>query len=179
MRKYTYGWPTGAFTKVMHTDWLSRALKQQAAVLLFVMGGFASAQSQETSLALIRPEALAPAPAPFVKAAFAAELPQTPSHKFWDRKNRLLFVGVAATATADFAVTRANLQGGGQELNPVTRIFSGSTAGLAVNFAGETAGVIGLSYLLHKTGHHKLERFVSMTDIGASSAAVAYGLAHR
>ena len=179
MRKYRYGWPMGAFTKVMHTDWLNKGLRHGAAVLIFVAAGLASAQSQEASLAMIRPEALAPAPAPFVKAAFATELPQAPSHKFWDRENRLLFAGVAASATADFAVTRANLQGGGQELNPITRVFSGSTAGLAVNFAGETAGVIGLSYLLHKTGHHKLERFVSMTDIGASSAAVAYGLAHR
>jgi hypothetical protein len=34
----------------------------------------------------------------------------------------------------------------GRELNPVARVFSGSTEGLALNFAGETAGVIGLSY---------------------------------
>ena len=29
--------------------------------------------------------------APFVKAAFATELPQAPSHKFWDGENRQLF----------------------------------------------------------------------------------------
>ena len=79
-------------------------------------------------------------------------------HKFWDRKNQFLFVAVGALNAADFAVTRSNLQSGGKELNPLTRPFSGSTAGLAVNFAGETAGVIGLSYFFHKTGHHKLER---------------------
>jgi len=177
MRKYKYGWPMEAFTKVMQTDWLSAALRYRAAVLLFVMASFGSAQSQEASFAMLRPEAMAPAP--MVKAAFATELPQAPSHRFWDRENRILFTAVAASATADFAVTRANLQGGGQELNPVARVFSGSTAGLAVNFAAETAGVIGLSYLFHKTGHHKLERFVSMTDIGASAGAVAYGLGHR
>ena len=162
----------------MQTNWLSAAFKCRAAVLLLLVTGVCgSAQSQQASFAMLRPEAMAPAP--MVKAAFATELPQAPSHKFWDRENRLLFAGVAASATADFAVTRANLQSGGQELNPVARVFSGSTAGLAVNFAGETAGVIGLSYLLHKTGHHKLERFVSMTDIGASAGAVAYGLGHR
>jgi len=33
-----------------------------------------------------------------------------------------------------------------------------SAPGLAVNFVGETVGVISLSYFLHKTGYHKLER---------------------
>jgi len=41
-----------------------------------------------------------------------------------------------------------------------------------MNFAGETAGVIGLSYFFHKTGHHRLERAVSMLNIGSSAAAV-------
>lgn len=80
---------------------------------------------------------------------------------------------------ADFAVTRANLQSGGQELNPMVRVFGRSTAGLAVNFAGETAGVVGLSYLFHKTGHHRLERMVSLVNVGASTGAVSYGLTHR
>lgn len=102
-----------------------------------------------------------------------------PAHKFWDRQNRILFVAAAASNAADFAVTRANLQSGGQELNPVVRVFGRSTAGLALNFAGETAGVISLSYFFHKTGHHKLERAVSLVDIGASSGAVGYGLAAR
>jgi hypothetical protein len=81
--------------------------------------------------------------------------------------------------TADFAVTRANLRSGGQELNPVVRVFGQSSAGLAVNFIGETAGVISLSYFFHKTGHHKLERAVSLINIGSSAGAVGYGLAHR
>lgn len=61
----------------------------------------------------------------------------------------------------------------------MTRIFSGSTAGLAANFAGETAGVIGLSYYFHNTGHHQLERIVPMLNLGTSSFAVAYDLRHR
>jgi kynureninase len=61
----------------------------------------------------------------------------------------------------------------------VTRVFTGSTPRLAVNFAGETAGVVGLSYIFHKTGHHKLERAVSMLNMSASGAAVTYDLAHR
>ena len=100
-------------------------------------------------------------------------------HRFWDKRNTALFVAATALNGADFAVTRANLQSGGRELNPVVRIFGRSSAGLAVNFIGETAGVISISYFFHKTGHHKLERMVSLVNIGSSAGAVAYGLANR
>jgi hypothetical protein len=110
----------------------------------------------------------------------ASLLPEAPSlHKFWDNENRALFTTVAALSAADFALTRSILQNGGKELNPVTRLFSGSTAGLAANFAGETAGIIGLSYFFHKTGHHQLERLTPMLNIGASAFAVIYDLNHR
>ena len=100
-------------------------------------------------------------------------------HKFWDNQNRALFAAVAVSSTADFFVTRANLQNGGQELNPLVRVFGRSTPGLALNFAGETAGVVSLSYFFHKTNHHRLERIVSIVNVGASAGAVGYGLAHR
>jgi hypothetical protein len=122
------------------------------------------------------------APTPLVEAltpAAARPASMGDQHKFWDKQNRALFVAAAALNGADFAVTRDNLQRGGQELNPVVRVFGRSTAGLAVNFIGETAGVVSISYVLHKTGHHKLERMVSMVNIGSSAAAVSYGLTHR
>jgi hypothetical protein len=118
-------------------------------------------------------EATAPVPALITTSIVGTE------HKFWDKENCALFVAAAALNGADFAVTLSNLQNGGQELNPVVRVFGRSTAGLAVNFVGETAGVIGLSYFFHKTGHHKLERAVSLVNIGSSAGAVSYGLAHR
>jgi len=105
--------------------------------------------------------------------------PATGEHKFWDRQNKLFFVSAAALNGADFAVTRSNLQSGGRELNPIVRVFGSSTTGLALNFVGETAGIVSLSYVFHKTGHHKLERYVSMVNLGASAGAVSYGLAHR
>jgi hypothetical protein len=113
-----------------------------------------------------------------VSPALVATSSETSVHKFWDKENYALFAGVAATSSADFVVTRSNLQGGGQELNPVVRIFGRSTAGLAVNFAGETAGVVGVCYFLHRTGHHRLERLTSMVNMGASAGAVTYGLTH-
>jgi hypothetical protein len=76
-------------------------------------------------------------------------------------------------------VTLSNLQSFGQELNPVVRMFGRSTAGLAANFIGETAGVLTLSYFFHKTGHHKLERAVSLMNIASSAGAVTFDLTHR
>lgn len=101
------------------------------------------------------------------------------THKFWDKPNKFLFIAAGAGAAADFAVTRANLQSGGRELNPMVRPFGHSSAGLAMNFAGETAAVISLSYFFHKTGHHKMERAVSIVNIASSTSAVSYGLIHR
>lgn len=100
-------------------------------------------------------------------------------HRFWDRENRVLFATGGAFAAADFWVTHANLARGGKELNPVTRVFSGSTPGLAANFALETGSVVAIGYIFHKTGHHKLERITSFVNIGASASAVSYSLAHR
>ena len=109
------------------------------------------------------------------------ELPQSAeaSHKFWDRKNKVLFLTAAALNGADFVVTRSNLQSGGQELNPIVRVFGRSTPALALNFVGETAGVVTISYFFHKTGHHRLEHVVSYVNIGSSAGAVTYGLKHR
>ena len=122
-----------------------------------------------------------PMPVPVIEHASAfisPPQPMTTEHKFWDRENKVLFFAAAALNGADFAITRSNLQGGGRELNPVVRMFGRSTAGLAVNFAGETVGVISVSFFFHKTGHHKLERWVSIVNIGPSAVAVGYGLAH-
>jgi hypothetical protein len=122
-------------------------------------------------------EAYVSAAAPIVPFVGAGREPAT--HRFWDGENRALFALTAGSAAADFYVTHANLASGGRELNPVTRILSGSTAGLAANFAMETGSVVGISYLFHKTGHHKLERLTSVVNIGGSIGAVTYGLAHR
>jgi hypothetical protein len=120
-------------------------------------------------------------PVPVVQPAstFVSATPTIEQHKFWDRENSVLFAASAALSVADFAVTRANLQNGGKEMNPVVRIFGSSSAGLAANFVGENAGIIGLSYFFHKTGHHKLERVVSMVNIAGSAGAVSFGLASR
>lgn len=150
-------------------------------ILLALLTLAGPARAQDVSFALLHPPSApeAMAPAPIVVPVQPTTLPEAPSHRFWDRENTVLFATSAAFSAADFFVTRANLQNGGRELNPVTNLFGHSTAGLAVNFAGENLGLIGMSYMFHKTGHHKLERAVSMLNIGASAGAVSFGIAHR
>lgn len=137
-------------------------------------------ETASVSLAAPMPTSAEPLPV----GGFALVAAITPSrgpvvHSFWDRENCILFAATGAMATADFFVTHANLASGGQELNPMTRLFTGSTPMLASNFALQTAGVIGVSYLFHKTGHHKLERLTSILNTSASSGAVLFDLTQR
>lgn len=143
-----------------------------------------------TVIVCVRPALLAQGPLPdapvpvhgaepAATSAFITPTTTENTHKFWDAKNSALFATVLAFDGADFAVTRSNLQHGGRELNPMVRVFGRSTAGLAANFASEGIGTVALSYFFHRTGHHKLERMVSVVNIGGSATAVGYGLAHR
>jgi hypothetical protein len=136
-----------------------------------------AAATTERSALVIRSNMRTITPALLVSVPTLEEKPL--EHRFWDRQNRTLFAMNAALAGADFAITQRNLNHSGKELNPLTRMLSGSTPGLAANFAMETGGVIGVSYLFHKTGHHKLERMTSCVNLSASAFAVSYGLAHR
>jgi hypothetical protein len=161
-------------------------------VAMFTVGMFAAftpaAHAQTLLASAPLPDAPTPSVGPASPAAIAA-LAVTPvviaqssehsEHKFFNTQNRILIFASAALNGADFAVTRANLQSGGQELNPVVRVFGRSSAGLAVNFVGETAGVIGVGYFFHKIGHHRLERATFLVNIGSSAGAVTYGLTHR
>lgn len=107
-------------------------------------------------------------------------LPEAPTtHKFWDRENRMLFATTAALCAADFSVTHMNLSSGGRELNPLVRPFTANNATLASNFVAQTAGVVAISYLFHRTGHHRFERLAPVANVAASAFAVGYGLSHR
>jgi hypothetical protein len=151
-------------------------LAQQAPVGPAQQPAFAAAL-ERPSFAAVKATPAIIEPAPFALVTVPQEAPHR--HSFWDRKNCALFAGTAALSAADFYVTRRNLANGGAELNPITRVFGRSTAGLAVNFSAQTASVIGLSYLFHKTGHHRLERITTLVNMSASATAVSYDLAHR
>ena len=176
----------------MHTPLSRPSFKRTAfnygfAVLALVLAQSGTVWAQQPSVAELKQPSFAdsfaePKPTPIEPVPFAmVTVPQEGPHRhpFWDRKNCVLFTGVAALSAADFYVTRQNLANGGTELNPITRVFGRSSAGLAVNFSAQTVSVIGLSYLFHKTGHHRMERMTTLVNIGASASAVSYDLAHR
>jgi hypothetical protein len=114
-------------------------------------------------------------------AAAAQDLPEVPTpHRFWDRTNHILFASHGVLEAADFAITHRNLSDGGRELDPMAKALCESgTAGQLVFFGGRMAGVVAISYLLHRTGHHKLERAFPVYASGDSAYGVGYSFAHR
>lgn len=111
---------------------------------------------------------------------FAEELPTAPSHKFWDKPNIMLFALDSTAKTADFVATHHNLSHGGVEFNPLARpLCNKGTAGQSVFFFGQSAAAIGVSYLLHKSGHHRLERMFTLVNIVDSTYGATYSFAHR
>lgn len=99
-------------------------------------------------------------------------------HKFWDRQNKILFAAHAGLAATDFALTHRNLASGGKELNPIARPFTNmGTPGEVAFFAGSTAASLGVTYFLHKTHHHSMERWIARYGVADSAAGVAFNLA--
>lgn len=93
-------------------------------------------------------------------------------HSFFDRENVWLFSGVGAARTLDYFSTLNMRRRGRQEI-----LLSDWLVDHHVLFAGVEAGgtalSIGASYLLHRAGHHRLERAFSMVHIGlATTGAV-------
>jgi hypothetical protein len=93
-------------------------------------------------------------------------------HRFWDKENDLLFAGVAAARTLDYFSTLNMRRRGRQEIF-LTNEAVDNHAGFAFIEAGATGVSIGVSYIFHRYGHHKLERWTSIVHIGlATTGAV-------
>ncbi len=97
-------------------------------------------------------------------------------HKFWDRKNILLHSAAAAAAAADFWTTRRAISRGGRELSPLARPFAGGSAAFAAYKAGSWGTYLGLSYLFHRKGWHRLEHIMPAVEIATDGAAVGFNL---
>ncbi len=128
---------------------------------LCLFGGAARLSAQQT------PGQTVPAsPASAEPAAKTGD--EKPSHRFWDRENDLLFLGVAGARALDYSSTLNMRRRGRQEILLTNWVVDHH--GL---FAGvEASGValsVGASYVLHRTGHHKLERWVSIVHIGVGT----------
>jgi hypothetical protein len=94
-------------------------------------------------------------------------------HRFWDRKNILLFSGVAVFRGLDYASTR-NFQARGRTEILIPDDVANNSAGFASLEAAATATSVGISYIFHRTGHHKLERWMSIGHISVTGFGVAW-----
>ncbi|MGA3326192.1 MAG: hypothetical protein ABSF45_17105 [Terriglobia bacterium] len=90
---------------------------------------------------------------------------KTQPHKFWDRENIYLFTGVGGARMLDYASTRHLRNQGNEEWLLSNSIVDNRPLFVGIELAG-TAASIGGSYLCHRTGHHSLERWVSIVHIG-------------
>jgi len=89
------------------------------------------------------------------------------THRFWDRTNILLFSGVGVMRGLDYASTR-NMQARGREEILLPDDVVNNSAGFAALEAAGTAASIGISYWLHRTRHHTLERWISIAHISVA-----------
>ncbi|HEV2352076.1 MAG TPA: hypothetical protein VG028_19765 [Terriglobia bacterium] len=90
------------------------------------------------------------------------------SHKFLDGENIALFGGVAAVRALDFTSTQHFRERGFNEILLTNGMVDNKPLFATIEVAG-TAASIGLAYLLHRTGHHRAERWVSIVHIGVAA----------
>ena len=95
-------------------------------------------------------------------------LPPVPTHRFWDKTNILLFSGVVGARYFDYGSTLWMRNRGVNEWLLTNEIVDNHAEFAAIEFAGAAASV-ALSYAFHATGHHKLERAVSIIHIGVAT----------
>ena len=106
-------------------------------------------------------------------------LPDSPSaHKFWTLENKVNFSIYSGELAADAITTQMGLSQGMRETNPLARpLVTRGAAGQAVASGLGLGAGVGLTYLLHRTQHHKAERIVTRLMIAGEGAVVAHNIA--
>jgi hypothetical protein len=139
---------------------LGLALLMTCPALAQTLSGPASADSTDASAMTVQPEK-------------PARLPDSPSaHRFWDRENVWLFSGIATTRALDYTST-LNMQARGREEMLLPDDVVNNRAGFAALEVAGTVTSVGLSYLLHRTGHHRMERWLSIGHISVTGFGAA------
>ena len=106
-------------------------------------------------------------------ATAEVQTPKPVPHAFWDRTNILLFSGIAVFRGLDYASTRNFQARGRTEILLAQDVVNNSAAFAAVEAAG-TATSVGISYIFHRTGHHKMERWLSIAHISVTAFGVGW-----
>jgi hypothetical protein len=95
--------------------------------------------------------------------------PPVPSHAFFDWQNVALFSGVAAGRAFDYMSTRRFRAKHLKEWFLDDEKVDNKPLFISIEVAGAAVSV-GASYLLHRTGHHRLERWVSIVHVAFATA---------
>ena len=98
--------------------------------------------------------------------------PPRATHRFWDRTNDLWFAGVGASRALDYAST-LNLRRRGLDEVFLTNSIVDHHPLFGGIEAAAIATSIGVSYLFHRTGHHRLERWTSIIHFGLTVGGAA------
>lgn len=129
--------------------------------IIFFAPGLIHAQAPPENPSTSNPDIASPVPKP------QSERPATP-HRFWDKENAWSFAGVGAFRTLDYFSTLNMRRRGRQEIFLTNDAVDNHAAFAAIE-AATTGTSIGASYLFHRYGHHKLERWTSFVHIGVAA----------
>lgn len=131
------------------------------ALTVFLLAGLAGAQgSCSPPQAAVASPVLQPAPVPPERTAA--------THVFWDRNNALLFSGVAAFRALDYTSTRNMRDRGRQEILLTNSVVDNRPLFIGIE-AAATGLSMGLSYVMHRAGHHKIERLISVGHMSGAA----------
>jgi hypothetical protein len=126
--------------------------------------GVSEIRAQEPST----PKTESPAAVDFSLAGKQSVALAKQEHRFWDKDNAWLFAGMGAARTLDYFSTLNMRRRGRQEILISNDAVDNHAAFAAIEAAG-TGASIGISYLFHRHGHHKLEHWTSIVHIGLAT----------
>ena len=99
--------------------------------------------------------------------------------RFWTRSTIALAALDGVAKAADGYVTRRNLDGGGEEYNPLARPFVRTTPAQVASTAALFAAEIATAYVLHKKHHATAGRAVLAGGAVMNAFGAASSYAHR
>jgi hypothetical protein len=117
-----------------------------------------------------------------LSAASAQSFPDSPSSardRFVDRQNVALLTSLTILQGLDAFETERALGGGGREMFPIARHFCQTRESRIGYFWAGYAATIGSSYLLHRTGHRKLEKVVLVLGNASAASGYWFTMAHK
>jgi hypothetical protein len=150
-----------------------------AAALLAAMAGRAGGQQMNLQPIHMQPMHVQSTPSVFVLDPYTLRGDMSPS-RFWTRSTISLIAFDGAAKAADSLATRQNIDGGGEEHDPMARPFVHTTSLQVTSMAALFGAEIACAYLFHKRRHDHLAHLTLtagavMNGLGAASSFVNRG----